>query len=477
MIKKFFNNYFRIAENNSDIKTEVLAGITNYFTIIYLVILVPEVIMNAFPGAIDSSGDLVGNFIIENGLTANEMLIALTAAAFIAAGLGSIFFGFVINMPFVQGPSLAIVTFVTYTTCVGFGYSYNQALAIVFISGICFFILSILGVEKKIQDAIPKNIKYAVTAGIGLFIAFTGLQKAHIINYIGINNINIFDITDIANKYTVEALLAIAGVILITVLLKRHIHGAIFIGKIICIIAAFPLGLIKNIDFEKFNYSFNMDKVFMKMDFTGLIDFTSKGTVINSVVIVVAMVFSICIMDIFETMGMLIATDSFDKISKDAYVKKRISKILEIDAITTCFGSSIGTTSVSTYIESTTGIIEGGRTGMTAVVTGALFLVSVFFTPFVSIIPSAATATTLIMAGVLMMNIIKLIDFEDPAKAVPAFFTMILMPLTNSLLVGISFGVISYILIHIFLGKRFKLNRMLYILGILFLVLLIMTPK
>lgn len=477
MIKEFLYNHFHIREHNSSVRTEILAGITNYFTIIYLIILVPEIIMNAFPGAMDSSGVLIGNFILENGLTANEMLIALTAAAFLAAGIGSIVFGLMINIPFVQGPSLAIGTFVTYTTCIGFGYSYNQALAIVFLSGICFFVLSILGFEKKIHNAIPKNIKYAVTAGIGLFIAFTGLQKAHIINYGGINNIYLFNITDITNKYTIEALLALSGVLLITVLLKRHVHGAIFIGKIVCIIVAVPLGLIKAVNVEQISYSFNMNEVFMKIDFKGLIDFTSRETIIHTGVIVVVMVFSICMMDVFETMSMLIATDSFVKISKEGYVKKRIPQILEIDAMTTSVGAALGATSVSTYIESTTGIIEGGRTGLTSIVTGGLFLLSIFFAPFVAIIPSAATATTLIIAGILMMNIIKFIDFEDAAEAVPAFFTMILMPLTNSLLVGISFGVISYVIIHIFLGKHFKVNKMLYVLGFLFFIILILMPK
>lgn len=477
MIKKFLYEHFHILEHHTSVRTEILAGITNYFTLIYLVFLVPEIVMNAFPEAIDASGAIIGDYVISNGLTANEMLIALTSAAFLAAGLGSIIFGMFINVPFVQGPSLAISTFITYTICQGFGYSYYQALAIVFLSGICFFVLSILGVEKKIHNAIPKNIKYAVTAGIGLFIAFTGLQKAHIINFSSLNSVHLFNMADITNKYTIEAFLAICGVLFITVLLKRNVHGAIFIGKIACILVAIPLGLIKKVNVEKFNYSFNLDKVFLKIDFKGLIDFSTKETFIHTGIIVLIVIFSICMMDIFETMSMLIATDSFVKISKEGFVKKRIPQILEIDSMTTSVGAALGATSVSTYIESTTGIIEGGRTGLTAIVTGVLFLFSIFFTPFVSLVPSAATATTLIIAGVLMMNIIKLIDFEDAAEAVPAFFTMFLMPLTNSLLVGISFGVISYVIIHIFLGKHCHVNKMLYFLAVLFFIILLLMPR
>lgn len=477
MIKDFLYGHFHIREHKSTLKTEFLAGVTNYFTIIYIILLVPEIIMNAFPGAINSEGELIGGFILENGLSANEMLIALTAAAFLAAGIGSIIFGLVINVPLVQGPSLAIASFVAYTICVGFGYSYYQALAIIFLSGICFFILSILGLEEKIHNAIPKNIKFAVTAGIGLYIAFAGLKKAHILVYGGINEMGFFDITDIGNKHTLEAILAILGVLFITVLLKKHVHGAVFIGKIVCILAAIPMGLIKSVNYEGFGYRLNLSKVMLKMDFKGLVDLSSRAAVIKTVLTVAVLVFSLCIIDIFETMSMLIAADNFVKESKDGYVKKRIPQILEVDAVTTGIGAASGATSVSTYIESTAGIIEGGRTGLAAVITGILFTASVFLTPLVAVVPSAATATTLIMAGVLMMNVMKNIDFEDYAQAVPAFFTMLFMPLANSLLVGISMGVISYIVIQIFIGNGFKLNKILYILGVLFFAVLLLLPK
>lgn len=459
-LRDFIYERFRLNVHNSTIRNEVLAGITNYFTVIYIVILVPEILVSLFPEA-----------------QADEMLVALTASSFIAAGLGTILMGILINVPFVQGPSLAIGTFITYTVCKNLGYTYNQALAIVFISGICFFILSIFGIEKKIHRAIPLNIKYAVSAGIGLFIALTGLQKAHIIVYSSGQQVNLFNIADITSNYTKEAILALTGVVLITIMLKKHVHGAIFIGKIICIIAAFPLGLIKAIDVKKFIYEIPVSKTFFQMDFNGLIDSSGENTVFKSVLILVMIVFSVCIMDIFETMSMLIATDNFIKISQEGQVKKRIPQILEIDAATTSIGSVIGATTVSTYIESTAGIVEGGRTGLTSVVTGTLFLLSVFIAPLVYIIPSAATATTLIIAGILMMNVIKYIDFQDEAEAVPAFLTMFIMPLANSLLAGIAFGIISYIAIAIFIGKAKKINYVLYIISAFLLLTLIYLPK
>lgn len=474
-LKAFLYSYFRIDRHNSSIRAETLAGITNFFTVIYIVILVPEIIMEAFPGAVGSNG-VIGGFHITDSLTADEMLVALTAAAFIAAGIGTILMGLIINIPFVQGPSLSIGTFITYTLCKSFGYSYNQALAIVFLSGICFFIISMLGIEKKIHKSIPLNIKYAVTSGIGLFIAFTGLQKAHIIT-ITDNSLKLFDITNISHAYTREALLALTGIIFITVLIKKHIHGAIFIGKIVCIFMAIPLGLIKAVDAEKISTTIKFSEVMFKMDFFNLLDLSSPMELTRSVLALTLALFGICIMDIFETMGMLIATDNLMSTGGNMKVKKRIPQILEIDAASTSIGAVLGSTTVSTYLESTTGIVEGGRTGLTAVVTGLLFFASVFITPFVAIIPSAATATTLIIAGVLMMSVIKFVDFQNEAEAVPAFLTLFLMPLTGSLLVGISFGVISYVVIHIFIRETQNINKVMYLLAVLFFITLILLPK
>ena len=474
-IKNFLYKKFSIREHNSNIKTEILAGVTNYFTLIYLVMLMPEVLMNIFIGAIAEDGSIIGDFILGNGLTANEMFIALTATSFICSGLSSIIMGYLTNLPFVQGPSLAVGTFITYTVCISFGYTYNQALAIVLVSGLIFFVLALFGIEKKIDKSIPKNIKYAVSCGIGLFIAYKGLLKAHIIEQSSLNT-NLFDFYNIVSKETKTAILSLVGVILITILHKKHIYGSIFIGKIVCIILAFPLGLIS---LEKLDFltSINLDKVFFELDFTGIIDFSNSSLFFQTTMTVLVVLFSICIMDIFETMAMLIVSDNYVKISKERFTNKRIPQILEIDAITTSIGSTIGSVTVSTYVESTAGIIEGGRTGLTAIVTGILFLASTFLSPLVALVPSAATATTFIVAGVLMMTIIKFIDFENIDEAVPAFFTMILMPLTNSILVGIAFGIISYVAIHLFLGKGYKVNKILYILSVLLLICLIYLPR
>jgi len=478
-MKNFLKQYFCIDEQHSSLKNEVIAGITNYFTVIYLVLLVPEIIIGVFPGALDVNGELIGENLLYGDVTVNEMLVVLTEASFIAAGIGTLLIGIFINVPFAQGPSLAVGTFVTYTICVNLGYTFNQALAIIFISGICFFVLSILGIEKKLHKAIPNNIKFAVTAGVGLFIAYTGLEKAHIISIGKDSIVGIFDIMDFENVYTKDALLALVGVVIIVVLIKKGFHGAIFAGKVICIILAVPLGLIKSVDFEKFEYTLSLSRTFFNLDFSGLINTSNLSKGIFSFTTIVILVFSICIMNVFETMSTLIASRNFIKISHEqsGYLKKRIPQILEIDAVSSCVGSLVGSSTISTYVESTAGVVEGGRTGFTAVVTGILFLLSVFLAPFVAVFPSSATATTLIMAGVMMMNVIKHIDFEDVADAVPAFFTMFIIPVTKSLIAGISFGVIFYVVIYLCVGRRKRIKSLLYILAVMFVVILVFLPK
>lgn len=466
-LKKHCLNYFQILENNTSIKTEIIAGITNYFTLIYAVMLVPEILIEIF----NNSSQVVGN------ITINQILVSLTAISFVAAGVGSVFMGFFINMPFVQGPSIPIATFVTFTICRGFGYSYNQALAIVFISGILFFVLSVTGMEERLHNAIPNNLKYAVSAGIGFFIAVTGLVKAHIINFeSGSNFAGIFGI-DMTDKNNVSAVLASIVVVIIVVMLKRHIHGAIFIGKVLCIFLAIPLGLV-HLDGSLFNFETALIDFTLKPEFSGLINFASSGTIFKTVLSIVIIVFVLCIMDIFETMSMFIAMDNYIKVSeKKSNNEKSVPRILMVDAITTSAGTLIGSTSISTYVESTAGVIEGGRTGLTAVVTGMLFLFTVPFAPLVALVPSAATATTLIVAGVLMMGVLKHIDFEDITEAVPAFLTMIIMPLTNSLLTGVSIGIISYIFIHIFVSHNKKISPLFYIIGGLMFISFLLLPR
>lgn len=471
-IIEFIYRVFELKEYNTTIKTEFLAAITNYFTFLYLITLVPEIIMDIFPEVIDKEGKFINDVIVYNGISAGQMLISLTIAALIASGIASIAVGIITNTPLIQGPSLTIATFISYTVCKNFGYSYSQALFIVFISGVVFFLLSMIGLEKRLNDIIPDNIKYAVTGGIGMYIVLQGLIKSYIFEKSGNGFLfmNLLNFNDIHNK---TAILTVCGIILIIILINKHVHGAIFIGKLVCILVAVPLGMTGHIYANEvlispFVFSINMN---------GLIDNTSTKSIVVSLFNIVMIVFVICIIDIFETISTTIAMKNFIWLKPkecENVIDKEMPKILEVDSATTSLGALIGMTTVSTYVESNTGVVEGARTGLTAIITGLLFIVTVPFTAFTTAVPSAATATTLIMAGVMITGILKQINFEDVSEALPAVLTVLSMVVLNKIIVGIAIGIISYVLCNVFLFKK-KIDIYLVVMSLFMIIMLIFT--
>lgn len=471
-IIEFIYRVFELKEYNTTIKTEFLAAITNYFTFLYLITLVPEIIMDIFPEVIDKEGKFINDVIVYNGISAGQMLISLTIAALIASGIASIAVGIITNTPLIQGPSLTIATFISYTVCKNFGYSYSQALFIVFISGVVFFLLSMTGLEKRLHDIIPDNIKYAVTGGIGMYIVFQGLIKSYIFEKSGNGFLfmNLLNFNDTHNK---TAILTVCGIILIIILINKHVHGAIFIGKLVCILVAVPLGMTGHIYANEvlispFVFSINMN---------GLIDNTSTKSIVVSLFNIVMIVFVICIIDIFETISTTIAMKNFIWLKPkecENVIDKEMPKILEVDSATTSLGALIGMTTVSTYVESNTGVVEGARTGLTAIITGLLFIVTVPFTAFTTAVPSAATATTLIMAGVMITGILKQINFEDVSEALPAVLTVLSMVVLNKIIVGIAIGIISYVLCNVFLLKK-KFDIYLVVMSLFMIIMLIFT--
>ena len=468
-IIEFIYRVFELKEYNTTIKTEFLAAITNYFTFLYLITLVPEIIMDIFPEVIDKEGKFINDVIVYNGISAGQMLISLTIAALIASGIASIAVGIITNTPLIQGPSLTIATFISYTVCKNFGYSYSQALFIVFISGVVFFLLSMTGLEKRLHDIIPDNIKYAVTGGIGMYIVLQGLIKSYIFEKSGNGFLfmNLLNFNDTHNK---TAILTVCGIILIIILINKHVHGAIFIGKLVCILVAVPLGMTGHIYANEvlispFVFSINMN---------GLIDNTSTKSIVVSLFNIVMIVFVICIIDIFETISTTIAMKNFIWLKPkecENVIDKEMPKILEVDSATTSLGALIGMTTVSTYVESNTGVVEGARTGLTAIITGLLFIVTV---PFTAAVPSAATATTLIMAGVMITGILKQINFEDVSEALPAVLTVLSMVVLNKIIVGIAIGIISYVLCNVFLFKK-KIDIYLVVMSLFMIIMLIFT--
>lgn len=471
-IIEFIYRVFELKEYNTTIKTEFLAAITNYFTFLYLITLVPEIIMDIFPEVIDREGKFINDVIVYNEISAGQMLISLTIAALIASGIASIAVGIITNTPLIQGPSLTIATFISYTVCKNFGYSYSQALFIVFISGVVFFLLSMTGLEKRLHDIIPDNIKYAVTGGIGMYIVLQGLIKSYIFEKSG-NGFLFMNLLNFNDTHNRTAILTVCGIILIIILINKHVHGAIFIGKLVCILVAVPLGMTGHIYANEvlispFVFSINMN---------GLIDNTSTKSIVVSLFNIVMIVFVICIIDIFETISTTIAMKNFIWLKPkecENVIDKEMPKILEVDSATTSLGALIGMTTVSTYVESNTGVVEGARTGLTAIITGLLFIVTVPFTAFTTAVPSAATATTLIMAGVMITGILKQINFEDVSEALPAVLTVLSMVVLNKIIVGIAIGIISYVLCNVFLFKK-KIDIYLVVMSLFMIIMLIFT--
>lgn len=474
-MKTKIEKFFKIKENNSSIQTEIFSGLTAFFTMVYLLFLVPNTIMGAFPEAFNEAGEMVGSYVLNNGLTADEMLVSLTIAACVAAAISTLITALKTGLPFAQGPSLAIATFITYTVCGEMGYTYEQALAAVFISGIVFFILTMFGLEHKIRKAIPHNIKYAVTAGIGLFIAFMGMQKCHMVVADSHHLVKFVNFAGFSDYNTMSTLLCLAGLVLIAVMHYKHIHGAILIGKIIVILAAIPLGLYHHGEINLFAYDFDVIiPTAFKMDFAGLFTRGGDFSLCAGLIITASIVVTLCIMNVFETMSTVIATDHIlDHRVHHEETNEKIKKTLEADAIGTVVGASMGVTTVSTFVESTAMAVEGGRTGFSGVITSLLFILAIFIAPFASVIPSAATATTLIITGVFMMTVVKQINFHDVEEALPAFFTMAFIPLTYSLVNGIFLGLVTHTFINVFSGRWAKVKRGTYIMTALFVLMFV----
>ena len=474
-MKTKIEKFFKIKENNSSIQTEIFSGLTAFFTMVYLLFLVPNTIMGAFPEAFNEAGEMVGSYVLNNGLTADEMLVSLTIAACVAAAISTLITALKTGLPFAQGPSLAIATFITYTVCGEMGYTYEQALAAVFISGIVFFILTMFGLEHKIRKAIPHNIKYAVTAGIGLFIAFMGMQKCHMVVADSHHLVKFVNFAGFSDYNTMSTLLCLAGLVLIAVMHYKHIHGAILIGKIIVILAAIPLGLYHHGEINLFAYDFGVIiPTAFKMDFAGLFTRGRDFSLRAGLIITASIVVTLCIMNVFETMSTVIATDHIlDHRVHHEQTNEKIKKTLEADAIGTVVGASMGVTTVSTFVESTAMAVEGGRTGFSGVITSLLFILAIFIAPFASVIPSAATATTLIITGVFMMTVVKQINFHDVEEALPAFFTMAFIPLTYSLVNGIFLGLVTHTFINVFSGRWAKVKKGTYIMTALFVLMFV----
>lgn len=448
MIEKFF----KLKENNTNVKTEVMAGITTFMTMAYILAVNP-------------------NILSATGMDANAVLIATALASFV----GTICMALFANYPFALAPGMGLNAYFAYTVVLGMGYSWQIALLAVFVEGIIFIVLSLTNVREAIFNAIPMTLKSAVSVGIGLFVAFIGLQDAKLIVNSDATLITYQTFKGEAfSSVGVGAILALIGVLLTAVLLVKNVKGGILFGIlgtwVLGIVAEFcgiyvpnadlgmystiPSGLI-SFDLSSFGSIFG--QVF-KADFTGV-------NVVNFIVVVFAFLF----VDIFDTLGTLIGVASKADMLDENGKLPRIKGALMADAVATTAGAVFGTSTTTTYVESASGVTAGGRTGLTAVVTGLLFLLAMFFSPLFLTIPSFAIAPALIIVGFYMMGSVVKINFEDMSEAIPAFLTILFMPLAYSISEGIAVGVISYTLINVICGKSKKLTPLMYVLTVLFI--------
>lgn len=441
---------FKLKKNDTTVKTEVIAGLTTFMTMAYILAVNPSMLNAA-------------------GMDTNAALIATALAAFI----GTLAMAFLANYPFALASGMGLNAYFAYTVCGSMGYSWQVALLAVFAEGIVFIALSLTNVREAIFNAIPLTLKHGVSAGIGLFIAFVGLQGAHLV----VNSDSTLTTTvDFAGNFHTEgicAVLAIVGLFITIVLYIKGFKGAILIG----IIATWILGMIMQavgvyrVDVEGKFYS-----LFPNLAFVDLTDLgktfgqyfradLSGVSVINFIVVLLSFLF----VDIFDTLGTLVGVATkADMLDSDGKLP-RIKQALLADAIATSAGAIIGTSTTTTYVESSAGVAAGGRTGLSSVVTGLLFLVSIFFAPIFTAIPGFATAPALIFVGFLMVSSVIKVDFSDLTEAVPAYLCMLAMPLMYSIAEGIAMGVVSYVVINLLCGKAKKITPLMYVLAVLFI--------
>ncbi|MDO4272752.1 MAG: NCS2 family permease [Eubacteriales bacterium] len=447
---------FHLKERNTDIKTEVMAGITTFMTMAYILAVNP-------------------NILSDSGMDRGAVFTATALASFIATCLMAL----LSNYPFVLAPGMGLNAYFTYTVVLGMGYSWQNALAAVFVEGIIFIVLSLTNVREAIFNAIPMNLKHAVSVGIGLFIAFIGLQNAKIV----VNNdstlVSVFSFKSAAangafNTEGITVLLALIGVLITAVLMVKNVKGNILWG----ILITWLLGII--CQFTGL-YVPNPDAGFFSLlpDFSGGISIPSMAptfmhmdfSIVFSLDFVVIM-FAFLFVDMFDTLGTLIGVASkADMLDKDGRLPK-IKGALLADAVGTSVGAVCGTSTVTTFVESASGVAEGGRTGLTGIVAAIFFALSLFLSPIFLAIPSFATAPALIIVGFLMLTSVTKIDFNDMTEAIPCFIAIIAMPFMYSISEGIAMGVISYVVINLVSGKakEKKISVLMYILAVLFVL-------
>ena len=442
-----FEKFFKLKENNTTVSKEIIAGFTTFMAMSYVIFVIPSILS-------------------QTGMEYR----AVYGATILASALGTLFLGLVANVPYAQSAGIGLASLVTYTICGSLGYTWQQALAMIFICAIINLLITLTSIRKRIIKAIPEFLQEAITVGIGLFIAYIGLTNAGIINFAAsgvVNGIATDVVPQLNNFANSSVILAIIGLIITMVLLIKKVKGAYLIGIITTTLIGIPMGVTPMPNFSNYTIIPNISSTFLKMDFAGL--FSNQ-----SMILIVAMtIFTLCMSDLFDTIGVFIGTgkkSGIFKIDENGNMPKKLERAVFADAFGTLFASLFGTSNVTTYIESSSGIEAGGRTGLTSVFVAICFALSLLFAPLIQCVPMAAVAPVLILVGASMLENIGKIDFKNFLIAIPAFFVIVMMPLGYSITTGIEFGFIAYAIACIVSNKRKEASPMIYIFSLLFIL-------
>ncbi len=447
---------FKLKENGTNVKTEIIAGLTTFLTMAYIIFLNPSVIGKSNPNLADIPGTMEDTAVI--------------TATCIAAAIGTWLMGWLSNYPLALAPGLGLNAVFAYTLCLGFNLSPSAALSVVFLGGLFFIFLTVTGIRTAIVNSIPISLKKAITAGIGLFIAMIGFSNAGII--IGENQ-GAPTHVDLATFSEPVVLLALFGLIITTVLVIQKVRAGLFIGMLITAIVGnicqFCFGVDVGITVPS-NWVPQIDFSMFGKCFTGFGELFSAP-----IASLLAVIITLVLVDMFDTIGTLIgAADKAGLLDENGNLP-RIEKAMLADAMATSIGAIFGTSTVTTFVESTSGIAAGGRTGLTSAVTGTCFALSLFILPVAGLVPLAATSSVLIIVGIMMCSSLKDIEWSDLETAFPCFFTIVGMPFFWSITDGLSFGFISYVIVKIAKAKFREVSPIMYVIVALFIIMYMLT--
>ncbi|MFV0425857.1 MAG: NCS2 family permease [Beutenbergiaceae bacterium] len=450
------DHYFGITGNNSTFPRELRAGLTTFLAMSYIIFVNPSVLSNAI--------------VIEGVDNVFTQLVIVTC---IAAAFGSIVMGLVARYPFAQAPGMGLNAFFAFTVVIGMGYTWQAALAAVFLSGVLFVVLSVIGARKAIVQALPLSLKFAITAGIGGFLALIGMVNAGIVVN---NDATLVGLGDIGSP---TVWLALLGLALTAVLMKLKVTGAILWGilgttaiAVIFRLAVYvgPEGMVPFAGFSDgiVALPFWPSDLAFQLDFAGLFTAAAQGTNAGSIAAAaITVILTFFVVDFFDATGTLTGLAHRAGFVDERGEMPRAKTLFSMDGLAAIFGAAMGTSTTTAYVESAAGVEEGGRTGITAITTGGLFVLAMFFWPLVGAVPGAATAPALILVGALMMESVRHIEWKDIGEALPAFLTIVAMPFTYSIANGVSFGIIAYAVIKVFTGRFRQASWLLYLLAAL----------